>query len=141
MSCKVINIENKQIKKLMEKRDKEANNAIETIAKDPNSITYKGKKSDKQFKNSSVHENITNNSRRIKMDNKIQIAINHLKVGNFHQPHIDMAIEALEKQIPKRVPIEYDDEFTCPTCGKTTEDYDVTTLKVCPECGQKLRWE
>lgn len=52
-----------------------------------------------------------------------------------------MAIEALEKQIPIKVSTEYDDEFTCPVCEITTEDYDVTTLKVCPECGQKLRWD
>jgi membrane protease subunit (stomatin/prohibitin family) len=52
-----------------------------------------------------------------------------------------MAIQALDKQIPKKVHIEYDDEFVCPACGKTTEDYDVTILKFCPECGQKLRWD
>ena len=51
-----------------------------------------------------------------------------------------VAIEALEKQAPKKPICEYDDEFTCPCCGTTTEAYDVTTLKRCPECGQALRW-
>lgn len=53
----------------------------------------------------------------------------------------NIAIEALKKQIPIKVSIYYDDEFTCPVCGNTTEDYDVTTINVCPECGQKLRWD
>ena len=53
----------------------------------------------------------------------------------------NMAIEALEKQIPKMVPREYDDEFICPSCGKTTEDYNVAYLRFCPECGQKLKWK
>jgi membrane protease subunit (stomatin/prohibitin family) len=52
-----------------------------------------------------------------------------------------IAGEAVKKQIPIKVAIDDDTEFTCPTCGKTTEDYDVTTLKVCPECGQKLCWD
>ena len=71
----------------------------------------------------------------------IENAIGHLKVGNFTEKHMEMAIEALEKQIPIKVSTEYDNEFTCPVCEITTEDYDVTTLKVCPECGQKLRWD
>lgn len=50
-------------------------------------------------------------------------------------------VAALEKQIPVEPFTEYDDEFDCPTCGATVEDYDVTTLKVCPECGQKLAWQ
>lgn len=49
--------------------------------------------------------------------------------------------DACKKQVPIKVVVEYDDEFTCPACGKTTEDYDVTTIKVCPECGQKLKWD
>jgi rubrerythrin len=52
-----------------------------------------------------------------------------------------VVIDALEKQIPIKVAIDDDTEFTCPTCGKITEDYDVTSLKFCPECGQKLRWD
>jgi membrane protease subunit (stomatin/prohibitin family) len=49
--------------------------------------------------------------------------------------------DAVKKQDPIRPAIECDDEFICPACGKTTEDYDVTTIKFCPECGQKLRWD
>jgi rubredoxin len=49
--------------------------------------------------------------------------------------------DALEKQIPLKVFTEYDNEFTCPVCEITTEDYNVKTLKFCPECGQKLHWD
>lgn len=49
-------------------------------------------------------------------------------------------VEALEKQTPKKPNTEYADEFVCPTCGEITEDYDVTTIKYCPECGQRLEW-
>ena len=59
----------------------------------------------------------------------------------FPKEDAEYLLLACEKQIPKKVNIEYDDEFTCPTCGETTEDYDVTTLKVCPECGQNLKWD
>jgi membrane protease subunit (stomatin/prohibitin family) len=49
--------------------------------------------------------------------------------------------DSVKKQEPMRVGADWDNEFTCPTCGKTTEDYDVTTIKFCPECGQSLRWD
>lgn len=47
---------------------------------------------------------------------------------------------ALEKQVPRKPFYECDNEFNCIACGVTTEDYDVTTIKFCPECGQKLDW-
>lgn len=50
-------------------------------------------------------------------------------------------VDALTKQIPMKAYYEYDDEFTCPACNFEDDGYDVTTLKVCPECGQKLVWE
>jgi len=53
-------------------------------------------------------------------------------------------IEILEKlsenQIEMRAFAEFGDDFNCPACGKYTEDYDVTVLKFCPECGQRLKW-
>ena len=54
---------------------------------------------------------------------------------------IELAIIALEKQIPIVIKTDCDEEFDCPVCGKTTEEYDVTTIKFCPECGQKLKWD
>lgn len=44
---KVINIDNVKIEKILKKSDKEMNEAIEALTKDPNSITYKDKRSDK----------------------------------------------------------------------------------------------
>ena len=52
----------------------------------------------------------------------------------------DVAIQALEKQAGKRPESEYDDEFVCPSCETYHEGYDVTTIKYCPDCGQKIDW-
>ena len=72
-------------------------------------------------------------------NNELIIASRTLKV-EAKQLHI--IVEALSKQAPIKVGIIEDDtEFICPTCGETTEEYDVKTLKFCPECGQKLDWE
>ena len=61
----------------------------------------------------------------------------------------EMAIQALEKQIPKKPTYEGDgyapdgtfiwDEWLCPSCGKRYEiDYD--DYDYCPNCGQKIDW-
>lgn len=55
------------------------------------------------------------------------------------EPH-EAAVEALKKQTEMKVTYEYDDEFNCPNCGKLVEDYDITVIKFCPECGQKLKF-
>lgn len=57
-----------------------------------------------------------------------------------------MAIEAIEKQIPKKPNIEGDgyadghlvyDTWICPNCGKSYEvDYD--NYDYCPNCGQHI---
>lgn len=62
----------------------------------------------------------------------------------------ETAIEALEKQVPKK-PIEYEDKYYgCPTCGNVTmmkwERYpDIPMSKIyglpyCLGCGQVLDW-
>lgn len=49
---------------------------------------------------------------------------------------VNMAIEALKKQVPMK-PILCDDEYlTCPTC-----DADVDWKYYCEECGQKIDHE
>lgn len=61
---------------------------------------------------------------------------------------LDLAIKALEKQIPKKPLLEgdgyYDGEMVydiwrCPNCGRAYEvdsdDYDY-----CPNCGQRIDW-
>ena len=60
-----------------------------------------------------------------------------------------IAIQALEKRIPKKPTYEGDgyapdvsfvwDEWLCPCCGKRYEvDYD--DYDYCPNCGQKIDW-
>lgn len=48
---------------------------------------------------------------------------------------IDMAIEALEKQIPKK--LKDDGWLYCPICGR---DVLLDRFNYCPDCGQDLDW-
>ena len=56
----------------------------------------------------------------------------------------EMAIKALEKQIPKK-PYDVDTEcktFDCPEClSKLYANEDVRNCGYCCVCGQKLLWE
>lgn len=61
---------------------------------------------------------------------------------------LDMAIEALEKQIPKKPDFEGDgywngqlvyDTWICPNCEKRYE-VDYEEYDHCPYCGQKIDW-
>ena len=85
------------------------------------------------------------------------------KVAKLYSEALDMAIEAIEKQIPKK-PIIYTDTrnlldyngndygvrevdvYDCPNCGfdisdkSVCEEYEYKP-SCCPECGQKLNWE
>ena len=54
---------------------------------------------------------------------------------------IDIAIQALEKQIPKKV--ISDEAFgRCPVCGYifNSELVNEYNIKYCPDCGQALDW-
>ena len=65
---------------------------------------------------------------------------------------LDIAIEALEKQLPKKpkemkyeLLIEYGWKYACPTCGcacgENMYHYDVTKDDMfCTQCGQLLDW-
>lgn len=70
-------------------------------------------------------------------------------VTDVDAPALEMAIKALEKQIPKNPTYEGDGyapdgafiwgELICPCCGRRYEvDYD--DYDYCPDCGQKLDW-
>ena len=68
---------------------------------------------------------------------------------NIPLKNMEMIVQALEKQIPKKQTYEGDgyapdgtfvwDEWICPCCGSRYEvDYD--DYDYCPNCGQKLDW-
>lgn len=61
---------------------------------------------------------------------------------------LEMAVEALEKQIPKKLIAKGDgyadgsmvyDSFYCPSCDHRMEEDEVEDY--CPNCGQKICWE
>lgn len=55
--------------------------------------------------------------------------------------HREMAIEALEKQIPKKAKRGGIYGPSCPSCYKSiTEEYLGPYLMHCPFCGQALDW-
>lgn len=64
-----------------------------------------------------------------------------------HREFFELAIEALEKQIPKKVvyvhPLQEDDggDYMCPSCQRGTV-YDAYGREsaFCPYCGQALDW-
>ena len=68
---------------------------------------------------------------------------------NIPLKNMEMIVQALEKQIPKKQTYEGDGyapdgmfiwgEWICPCCGRRYEvDYD--DYDYCPDCGQKLDW-
>ena len=71
--------------------------------------------------------------------------------NNFARQVVNIAIEALEKQIPKRpkakrayLYAEYFEEWLeCPECGEAIPEYtsDNETECYCVGCGQKLSWD
>ena len=79
----------------------------------------------------------------------IQEALDYLNqyrnAGNhIHREAMDMAIEALEKQIPKKLIItDFFDSGCCPNCERCIswikdEYFDFDN---CPFCGQAISWE
>lgn len=48
---------------------------------------------------------------------------------------LDIAIEALEKQLPKKVDVWANGTQHCPVCDK---DLTYTGFHICPECYQRL---
>ena len=50
---------------------------------------------------------------------------------------VDMAITAMEKQIPKKPKMPLDAYWVCPTCGSKVEH----PFEHCRRCGQAICWE
>lgn len=51
----------------------------------------------------------------------------------------NMAIEALEKQIPQKV-VRRDGNYNCPACGKPAMAVSARKKKYCDFCGQAIDW-
>lgn len=78
----------------------------------------------------------------------IEEAIAHAKeqkeiFGGVHKEFLEVAIEALEKQIPKK-PIETQDieginDFYCKKCSRIVGD-DTYKFLYCPKCGYAIDW-
>lgn len=89
-------------------------------------------------------------NRYLVVGNRVNGGEKGIKRCEQHNESIDMAIKALEKQIPKK-PIRHAvwEDFKCPACGSTeirpydTEyrEYDKNCeFEYCSDCGQKLDW-
>jgi len=84
--------------------------------------------------------------------NEIKKAIEDFKIlkrvtRNLTIGYIDLAIDALEKQVVKKPIIKSWSPALCPCCGKELSELEGDgyykhwdNLKVC-DCGQKLDWE
>ena len=68
---------------------------------------------------------------------------------NIPLKNMEMIVQALEKQIPKKATLEGDgyapdgkfvlDEWICPCC-ETRYEVDYDDYDYCPNCGQKIEW-
>lgn len=57
--------------------------------------------------------------------------------ANILKEPLKLAIESLEKQVPKKVTYE----GFCPNCNTQYPMYPPTLNKYCGNCGQKLDWD
>ena len=57
--------------------------------------------------------------------------------GEPYYKAVDMAISALEKQIPQKPKMPLDAYWVCPTCGSKVEH----PFEHCMRCGQAIDWE
>ena len=46
---------------------------------------------------------------------------------------VEMAVEALKKQMPKKAELDVEEDLICPVCGS-----DVEWKRYCEECGQRI---
>lgn len=82
-------------------------------------------------------------------NNFVQNLAENAYINMCSAEEMKIAIEALEKQIPKKPDLigdGYDDNgnlvydtWTCPCC-ETQYELDYDDYKFCPECGQKIDW-
>lgn len=76
---------------------------------------------------------------------QIEDKSNDLKFAEDDYKANEMAIQALEKQIPKKVVKDGKRSYKCPCCGEsakteTGDSFIDYRLDYCDGCGQKLDW-
>lgn len=68
---------------------------------------------------------------------RIQNAIRHIQTSVDIDPWaMEIAVEAMEKQIPKKPKMPLDAYWTCPICGRKVEHQ----FEYCTSCGQAIDW-
>ena len=69
---------------------------------------------------------------------RIKNAIRHIKTSvDIDSWAMEIAVEAMEKQVPKKPKIPMDAYWLCPTCGRKIN----YPFEYCVSCGQKICWE
>lgn len=73
---------------------------------------------------------------------RIENAIRHIQTATDVDPWaVEIAVEAMWKQIPKKVRIEHHPKYGrasfCPNCNRM----DVECWSYCPDCGQAIDWK
>lgn len=72
--------------------------------------------------------------RRIRDHNEVH-SVRERNFAVYITEALNMAVEALEKQIPKK--LKDDGWLYCPICGR---DVLLDRFDYCPDCGQALDW-
>lgn len=68
---------------------------------------------------------------------RIQNAIRHIQTAVDVDPWAgEIAVEAMEKQIPQKAKMPLDAYWVCPVCGKKVEH----PYEHCTGCGQAIDW-
>ena len=80
-------------------------------------------------------ESAQNRKYKLSKDLEHNISDLHRKKANGQREVMQVTIEALEKQIPKK-PIDRCMFKECPTC----QEVEISCCGYCPSCGQALDW-
>lgn len=68
---------------------------------------------------------------------RIEAAIRHIQTALDVDPWaMELAVDALKKQIPKKPKMPFDAYWTCPTCYVRVEH----PFEHCKRCGQAIDW-
>ena len=69
---------------------------------------------------------------------RIECAIRHIQTAVDVDPWaVEIAVQAMEQQIPKKPKMPLDAYLVCPTCGSMVEH----PFEHCRRCGQAICWE